>query len=184
MGLFSKLFSKKDKDTETNTEKPAEKKEERISFESPHGSWIYSASPVNNEYGYECEIYWHEDDEVPMCVFIETESPDNTDHRLCYERFERIYADRFSAEEDAKNIISDFILSHLDLFPSADDCSKEKLNSYMDLTWLGIRRNGDIEWSFDGCIQADYLHLLIREDGSKKLEYEDMDERCHKEFEI
>lgn len=175
MGLFSKLFAKK--------ENEVEKKPDDNRFESPYGTFFYSDDDVNSEYGYECEISWNEGD-VPSCVFIETDTLDNKEYRLCYERFERIYADKDSFDYDCKSQIADFMLSHPELFPSAAERGKDKLIEYMDLGWLGIRRNGDIECTMDGCLHASHIHLLVRENGSKEIEYDDDNEMNHKKFSI
>lgn len=173
MGILSNLFSKKEKEIEEKTDPNK--------FESPYGTFLYSGDAVNNEYGFECEINWNEGD-IPSFVFIETDTLDSKDYRLCYERFERIYEDKDRFDYDSKSQIADFILSHPDLFPHAEDCGKDKLIEYMQLDWLGIRRNGDIECSMDGCLNAAYIHLSLRADGSKEIEYNDNNGMCHRKF--
>lgn len=99
-----------------------------------------------------------------------------------YEGFEGIYADKDRFDYDAKSQIAEFMLSHPELFPSAAERGKDKIIGYMKLGWLGIRRNGDIECSMNGCLHAYHIHLLMREDGSKEIEYDDHNEKDHKKF--
>ena len=174
MGLFSNLFSKKEK-----REKAEETDEKK--FESSYGTFWYSESPAYNEYGYECEIDWDGRD-IPSVVFIETDSLASKDARLCYERFVRIYSDKDRFDYNVKNHIAEFIMSHPDLFRDVTD--RDTIIGYMSLVWLGVRRNGDIECSMDGCLNAVHINLLLREDGTKEIEYDDDDDMSHKKFSL
>lgn len=66
MGLFDKLFSNKDK----QTDKKISESEIKKHFDSPYGKFWYSSTPACQEYGYECEIDWNDGDDEKALVFV------------------------------------------------------------------------------------------------------------------
>ena len=53
----------------------------------------------------------------------------------------------------------------------------------MKIIWLGVRRDGDIEYSMETYyVRADNTHLAISKDGNKKIDYDDTSEMCHREY--
>ena len=50
------------------------------------------------------------------------------------------------------------------------------------LTCMGFFRNGDVQYSFyDVGAYADDVHLTVKKDGSRELEYRDYDQNEYKE---
>lgn len=180
MGLFDKIFSNKEKQSEKTYEKEVQK-----NFDSPYGKFWYSSTPACDEYGYECEIDWNDGDAVKACVFVETDTLETEEAGLCYERFERIFQDRQRFDYEAKNIVAEFIISHPQYFFDSlyEEVDKETLIDNMKIIWLGVRRNGDIEYSMETFyVDADNTLLIVSNDGSKKIEYDDTSEMCHREY--
>ncbi len=181
MGLFDKLFSNKDK----KSDKKNKEKDEKKYFDSPYGKFWYDSTPACEEYGYDCEIDWNDGDEEKTWVFVETDTPETEEARLCYERFERIFQDKQRYDFEAKNTVAGFIISHPEYFfdSTYEKVGKDILIENMKITWLGVRRNGDIEYDMDTYyVRADNMHLTVCDDGIKKIEYDDTSEMCHKEY--
>lgn len=181
MGLFDKLFSNKDK----QTDKKISESEIKKHFDSPYGKFWYSSTPACQEYGYECEIDWNDGDDEKALVFVETDTPETDGARLCYERFERIFQDKQRFDTEAKNIVADFIISHPQYFfdSTYEEVGKDILLENMKIIWLGVRRNEDIEYSMETYyVRADNTHLAISKDGNKKIDYDDTSEMCHREY--
>ena len=163
MGLFDKIFAKKENNTE-------DKKEERISFDSPHGRFAYFATPACNEYGYEAYVDWYPNgiEEESTEVYIDTDTPETTKAGICYERFERLIAEKERTDLEIKKYAADYFLSKPELLRG--EYSEEDLIEEMEIIWIGFYRNGETHFSFDTCwTDADDVKVVMKADGSKEV---------------
>lgn len=152
--------------------KKKEEKPERITFESPHGTFYYIAHPAVNEFGYEGYIDWkasgRTDPSIP--VYIDMDSSETTQAGLCYARLEELFADQDRVEDEITQIIADHFMRMPDMI--ADGNNLQMLMDNMELYWLGVFRNGDTQYSYDAYgIYASDISLTIHADGSKEIEY-------------
>ncbi len=174
MGLFSKLFSKKE-------EKEKLPKEEPFHFDSPYCRFYYMSNPNTNEFGYEGEFKRSEDDIDELTIYLDTDSPESLDANLCYTRLQDILSGREDINEEVKRSMTDYFLSRPEL--TDDSCAEQELLNGFLLSWLGIFRNGEIQLSFDNSgIYADDITVRLKADGTKEIKYFDdnYEEHCDK----
>ena len=170
MGLFDKLFSKKEKE-------PAAQNADEIIIEKPYGKFKYFSSPNSNEYGYEIFTTGEEDE---IDVYLDTDSPETTEASLCFGRYEEFLSDKENRIYELRKIIVEYFLFKPDMIPEGYD--EEKMMEKTKLTWMGFFRNGDVQYSFyDVGAYADDVHLTVKKDGSRELEYRDYDQNEYKE---
>ena len=163
MGLFDKLFSKKE---------TKEKKAERISFDSPHGKFYYTASPSTDEYGYEGYVDWYpngiEDESTE--AYIDTDTPETTEAGQCFARFEKLMSDKERIDYEIKKNAADYFLFKPDLLRG--EFSEEDLIKQTDIIWIGLFRNGSTEFLLDAhWSEADDITVVLNADGSKEIKY-------------
>lgn len=97
MGLFDKLFSKKEKE-------PAAPKKDKIIIEKPYGHFEYFANPNTNEYGYEIYITGEEGE---IDVYLDTDSPDTTEASFCFGRYEEFLTDKENRIYEVSKFVND-----------------------------------------------------------------------------
>lgn len=170
MGLFDKLFSKKEKE-------PVAPKEDEIIIEKSYGRFKYFADPNVNEYGYEIFITG-EDGEID--VYLDTDSPDTTEASFCFGKYEEFLSDKENRIYDVSKIVNEFFLFKPDLLPEGQD--EEKMMEETELTWMGFFRNGDVQYGFFSVgAYVDDVLLTVKNDGHRELKYVDYDHKEHKE---
>ena len=168
MGLFDKLFSKKERE-------PAAPKEDEIIIEKPYGRFKYFSSPNVNEYGYEIFITG-EDDEID--VYLDTDSPDTTEASFCFGKYEEFLSDKENRIYELKKIVVEYFLFKPDMVPEGHD--EEKMMEETKLTWMGFFRNGNVQYGFfDVGAYANDVLLTVKSDGSRELKYRDYDNEEH-----
>ena len=169
MGLFDKLFSKKEKE-------PVAPKEDEIIIEKPYGRFIYSAAPASNEYGYEIFIT---EEEGEIDVYLDTDSPDTTEASFCFGKYEEFLSDKENRLYEVSKIVNDYFLFKPDLLPEGQD--EEKMMKETELTWMGFFRNGDVQYGFYNVgAYVDDVLLTVKNDGQRELTYVDYDREEHK----
>ena len=168
MGLFDKLFSKKEKE-------PAAPKKDKIIIEKPQGHFEYFANPNTNEYGYEIYITGEEGE---IDVYLDTDSPDTTEASFCFGRYEEFLTDKENRIYEVSKFVNDYFLFKPDLLPEGQD--EEKMMEETELTWMGFFRNGDVQYGFFNVgAYVDDVLLTVKKDGSMELKYVDYDHEEH-----
>ena len=168
MGLFDKLFSKKEKE-------PVAPKKDEIIIEKPYGRFKYFAHPYTNEYGYEIFITG-EDGEID--VYLETDSPDTTEASFCFGKYEEFLSDKENRIYEVSKIVNEYFLHKPDLLPEGQD--EEKMMEETELTWMGFFRNGDVQYDFFSVgAYVDDAMLTVKNDGHMELKYKDYNHEEH-----
>ncbi len=164
MGLFDKIFSKKERETDKT-------KEERICFDSPYGKFNYINTPGVDEYGYEGYVEWYPKGiEESTEAYIETDTPETTESGICFSRFEKLFSDKERIDYEMKKSAADYFLFKPDLL--IGETSEEELIGDMEIIWIGVYRNGDTKFSIDACgLEADEISVTLKADGSKEIRY-------------
>ncbi|WP_155984111.1 hypothetical protein [Ruminococcus sp. FC2018] len=159
------LFGKKKKE-------PEKAQQEKLMLNSPLGTFTYINNPNVNEFGYEGYIDWYDggiESEITT-AYIDTDSPDITRAELCYARLEELFADKDRVENEITERIADHFLRSPDMIASG--YNKQMIMDDMQLIWLGVFRNGDVQFSFDDVgIYASDISVTIHADGSREIEY-------------
>ena len=161
------LFSRKKKE-----EKPEKAQPEKIKFDSPLGTFTYINNPGANEFGYEGETQWQpsERTDPSITVYIDTDSPESTQAGLCYARLEEIFADQERVDDEITERIADYFLAKPDMISQGSN--KRSIMDELELSWLGVFRNGDTQFSYDSSVlYASDISVTIHADGSKEIEY-------------
>ena len=168
MGLFDKLFSKKEKE-------PVAPKKDEIIIEKPYGRFKYFATPNVNEYGYE-NFLTGEDGEIN--VYLETDSPDTTEASFCFGKYEEFLSDKENRIYEVSKIVNEYFLHKPDLLPEGQD--EEKMMEETELTWMGFFRNGDVQYDFFSVgAYVDDAMLTVKNDGHMELKYKDYNHEEH-----
>ena len=164
MGLFSKVFSKKE-------EKEKLPEEEPFYFDSPYCRFHYMSAPAANAFGYEGEIQTSDDGQEFLTVYLDTDSPQTLDANICYARLENMLSGREDMNYEIRKSMTDYFLSRPELV-SESSTEAEIFNGFV-ATWLGIFRNGEIQLSFnsDGIYAGD-IEVLLKADGTKEIKYD------------
>ena len=168
MGLFDKLFSKREKE-------PVAPKKDEIIIEKPYGRFKYFATPNVNEYGYE-NFLTEEDGEIN--VYLETDSPDTTEASFCFGKYEEFLSDKENRIYEVSKIVNEYFLHKPDLLPEEQD--EEKMMEETELTWMGFFRNGDVQYDFFSVgAYVDDAMLTVKNDGHMELKYKDYNHEEH-----
>lgn len=89
----------------------------------------------------------------------------------CYSRLEKILSDKERIDHDVKKMVADYFLFRPELIK--ENVSEQELVDDMELSYIGVCRNGDTE--FDLCsahnIYVEDLRFMIKADGNKEIHY-------------
>ena len=177
MGLFSKLFSKKEKKTE-------EPKEEKIFFDDEYCRFYYINNPNCEEFGYEGEIEPESSSggTEALGIYIDTDSPETTEAAKCHAMFRETMADIDRFTFDAKKRVSDFFL--LDPGYNGHQSSGQQLMDSMRIFDMEFFRNGSIilliDFPGEHGVYASDIHLTINADGSREIDFKDYNNEKHR----
>ncbi len=181
MGLFDKLFKKNE-----DVKAPEKASDEPDSFDTQYGRFYYVTYESAGEYGYECYIDWYPDGRAQELteVYIDTDTPETTEAVFCYARFEKLFADRERTDREIKKLTADYFILRPEL--TGGDISQEELTEDMEISWIGLYRNGNTVFSINEySLEAENISVIIKADGSREISYvtgehEDRREHCDK----
>ena len=167
MGLLAKLFGKK----ETKPKQEEAKKEERITFDSPHGTFYYINNP--NEIGYECDTDWYPNRSNMDSVgaYIDTDTPETTEAKQCYAKLEALFADKERIDYEVKRLAVEHLMSKPELVWVSRSLEEQIADT--NLIDISVYRNGDVTFLLDiTWTEANFIIVHFKADGSKEITYE------------
>ena len=182
MGLFSKLFSKKE--NEPNEKKTVEPKEDKIFFDDEYCRFYYINNPNCEEFGYEGEIEpeGSSGGTEALGIYIDTESPETTEAAKCHAMFRETMADLEHFTFEAKKAVADHFLFAPEY--NEDQSTEQQLMDSMRIFDMEFFRNGSIilliDFPGEHGVYASEIHLTLYPDGSREIEYTDYNNEKHK----
>lgn len=164
MGLFDKLFSKKE-------QAPQAPKKEDITIDTPYGTVFYYAHENVGEYGYEGFVDWYPDESKETDVFIETDSPETIEASGCLARFLTLFAEREYNDECIRvKAAQYFLLRRPDLLRG--EITEDEIIEDAEIYNISFYRNGDTLFSLDNSwTDADDVSVILRPDGTGEISY-------------
>ena len=183
MSLFEKLFHKNKNDQpeqEKDTEQNAQVQDSK-SFETPLGkfNYVYAPNCVPPEFGYESDIQWYdvpEDAEAlaeyfPVGCYIDCNTPDTKDARICLDRLTRLFEDRVWTDRRVKQAVANYFAGEDGMIKTGvgQDISKDEFVAEMEIVFISLHRDGTTFYTVTIGAQFDL-------DGEIHVIYDDRDQ--------
>ena len=164
MGLFDKLFSKKE-------QAPQAPKKDEITIDTPYGKVFYYADPNVNEFGYEGYVDWYPDGIKETDVFIETDSPETTEATVCLARFLTLFDNREYNDECIRvKAAQYFLLRRPELLDG--ELTEDEIIEDSEIYNISFYRNGDTIFCLDDSwTEADDVSVILKPDGTGEISY-------------
>ena len=103
---------------------------------------------------------------------MDTDTPQTLEAGICYARLQNLLSGREGIQEEIQKSLTAYFMSRPELRSESAD-EQQIMNSIL-LTWLGIFRNGEIQFSFDmDGVYAGDVEVLLKADGTKEIKYFD-----------
>ncbi|MBR1701646.1 MAG: hypothetical protein IJ716_06785 [Lachnospiraceae bacterium] len=122
-----------------------------IYFDTPYCRFLFVDS---GDIGYEGEIEWNLNlaGEKRITAFFETDASAAAPRKQlraiqpgkCYSRLEKILSDKERIDHDVKKLVADYFLFRPELIK--ENASEQELVDDMELSYIGVCRNGDTEF--------------------------------------